>query len=192
VNSLAESIIILSQNLVQGKVDSEQEITFADTLPLLINRFGYSSNQTQDLLSALLTNGKVRVHYKEIWQRLSLKDPKNQMPPAAAENLVNEMLNEGTPGLKRISLSQAPSAEFTLCISIKKQKAWKDLVVEDKINGYFEDSDGKKITILAKITEIAATEDYHRAFGNELPWLVANPESTKVGSSNYYYLLSDT
>ncbi len=192
MSQLAESIIIVSQNLVQGKADSDEEFTFADTLPLLINRFGYSSNQTQDLLSALLTKGKVRIHYKEIWQRLSLKNPADQMEAKAAENLVNEMLNESTPGLQRISISQSPSAEFTLCISIKKQKPWKDLVFGDKINGYFEDSDGKKITLVAQITEIAATEDYHRATGKGSNWLVANPESTKVGSSNYYYLLSDT
>jgi len=192
MSQLSESIIIVSQNLVQGKADSDEEFTFADTLPLLIIRFGYSSNQTQDLLSALLTKGKVRIHYKEAWQRLSLKNPADQMEAKAAENLVNEMLNESTPGLQRISISQSPSAEFTLCISIKKQKLWKDLLFGDKINGYFEDSDGKKITIVAQITEIAATEDYHRATGKGSNWLVANPESTKVGSSNYYYLLSDT
>ena len=192
MSELAQNIIVISQNIVQGKPDSDEEFCFADTLPLLINRFGYSTHQTQDVLSALLTNGKVRIHYKEIWQRLSLKNPENRMSAEAAENLVNETLSERTPGIMRIPIAETPSAEFTVCVSIKKPKHWKDLVVGDKINCYYENSDGKKITLFAEVTEIAANEDYHRAKGGRKIWFVANPETTKVGSSNYYYLIPDT
>src|SRR5688572_9712030 len=108
--------MVVSQNIVAGKTDSDEEFCFAETLPMLVNRFGYTTQQTQDVLSSLLTVGKVRIHYKENWQRLSLKNPSDKMKPMDAEQLVNETLSLSTPGLMRITIPQAVSTEFTMCI----------------------------------------------------------------------------
>jgi hypothetical protein len=191
VSSRAKEIIVISQNIVEGKSDPDEEFQFADTLPLLINRFGYSTHQTQDLLSALLTNGKVRIHYKDRWQRLRLKNPDHRMSPEDAEALVNETIAGNTSGLMRILIQQAPQTDLTICVSIKKPRHWKDLVVGDKCNGYYEEESGKKITVFVEITEIAHNGDYHRARGNQSKWFVASPEAIGVGSSNFYYLLPD-
>ncbi len=191
MSELANSIIVLSQNIVEGKTDPDEEFTFVDTLSLLINRFGYSTQQTQDVLSALLTNGKVRIHYKEIWQRLCLKNPENRMTAEDAENLVNETLSERTAGLMRIPIHQVPNTNMTVCVSIKKPRLWKDLSVGDKFQGYYEDETGKKITIRAEITELIASNDYHRAKSGSRRWFVANPNTIGVGSANYFYLVPD-
>ncbi|MES2308584.1 MAG: hypothetical protein V4507_06955 [Verrucomicrobiota bacterium] len=191
MSSPTKSIIVISQNIVEGKSDPDEEFSFSDTLPLLINRFGYSTHQTQDVLSALLTNGKVRIHNKEIWQRLRLKNAEDRMTPEEAENLVNATLAEHSPGLMRILIQQAPKTDLTICVSIRKPRHWKDLVVGDKCNGYYEDETGKKITIFVEITEIAPTGDFHRARGSQRHWFVASPEAIGVGSPNFYYLLPD-
>ncbi len=75
---------------IAGSVHAQQDITLADLLNNYLMRLGFESTFASGIIVQLLTNGKVRVDFSSVVERLELIDVKDRITAPQAMALFED------------------------------------------------------------------------------------------------------